>query len=265
MHRKPQPIMQTTTLWDFPSQHYGEGMQGDRHYRGATPSYVIWNLLKRFTNPGDTVLDPMCGSGTTLDVAADLGRKGLGFDLGPVRKDIGLADARHLPVAADSVDFAFVDPPYGTHLKYTGRPECIGELDVDGGYYEAMAEVFAELYRVLKPGGHLGVYVSDSWRADKPFAPIGFELFQRLLAHFSPVDIVAVVRRNRALSQGKGLRQAAPLGVNLQRGFNYLLIVSKASTLPRPPTARRAPPKPLKPINVIPRGKKLRRKKGSRL
>jgi adenine-specific DNA-methyltransferase len=227
MYKKPKLELQSTTLWDYPSQHYGEGMQGDRKYKGATPSYVVWNLLKRYTRSGDTVLDPMCGSGTTLDVCADTGRRGLGFDLQPYRDDIGLADARHLPLKAESVDFVFVDPPYSTHLKYSGLPECIGELDADGGgYYEAMAEVIAEIDRVLRPGRYMALYVSDSWRQDHPFAPIGFELFQILRRHFEPVDIVAVVRHNRTMNKGHWHRSATAGNFYL-RGFNYLFIMKK--------------------------------------
>ena len=78
---KPQLRVQPTTLWEYPSQHYGPGQQGDQKYVGATPSYVIWNLVERYTKPGDLVVDPFCGSGTTLDVAKDTSRKGRGFDL----------------------------------------------------------------------------------------------------------------------------------------------------------------------------------------
>ncbi len=132
MYKKPKLTLQTTTLWDYPSQHYGTEIQGDKHYKGATPSYVIWNLLQRYTKPGDVVLDPMCGSGTTLDVCRDLGRQGIGFDVAPYRKDIRGGDARRLPLDKESVDFIFVDPPYSTHLKYSGHPQCIGELDAAG-------------------------------------------------------------------------------------------------------------------------------------
>jgi len=38
------------------------------------------------------------GSGTTLDVAKDTGRKARGFDLAPFRADIEPADARKLPL-----------------------------------------------------------------------------------------------------------------------------------------------------------------------
>ena len=99
LFQRPELKLQSTTLWEYSSQHYGTGFQGSPRYQGATPSYVIWNLLNRYTKEGDQVVDPMCGSGTTLDVAADLNRKGIGFDLNPKRGDIQKSEARTLPLA----------------------------------------------------------------------------------------------------------------------------------------------------------------------
>lgn len=270
MFKKPPLTLQTTTLWQYPSQHYGTKMQGDRSYKGATPSYVIWNLLKRYTDPDAIVLDPMCGSGTTLDVCKDLGRRGLGFDLQPYRSDIQLADARQLPLGDESVDFVFVDPPYSTHLKYSGRPECIGELAAGSGdYYAAMAEVIAELSRVLKPGSYLGLYVSDSWQKDEAFQPIGFELFAQLRRYFVPVDIVAVVRHNKTMKRDHWHRSAA-FGNYFLRGFNYLFIMRKAASQASGQTEQpkegsspkkqraKAPPAPLP---RLPKGKQPKKKK----
>src|SRR3954464_6033172 len=159
MHFKRPPLrIQPTTLWDYPSQDYGEGQQGKPGYKGATPSYVVWNLLQRYTKPKDLVVDPCAGSGTTLDVARDLDRRALGYDVHPSRKDIFRVDARKLPAElSGKVDFVFIDPPYGTHLDYGDDPRDIGKLDVAQGraYYEAMEHVFREIDRVLKPGGHM--------------------------------------------------------------------------------------------------------------
>jgi len=113
---KPQVAPQVTTLWDYPSQHYGSTEQGSQAYRGATPSYVIWNVLHRYSKQGDRVLDPFCGSGTTLDVCADLGREGIGFDLVSHRENIKQADARSLPLKQASVELVFMDPPYADNL-----------------------------------------------------------------------------------------------------------------------------------------------------
>jgi adenine-specific DNA-methyltransferase len=227
-YKKPLLRLQPTTLWDYPSQHYGEGVQGDPKYKGATPSYIIWNLLQRYTKPGDLVIDPCAGSGTTLDVARDLDRKALGYDVHPTRKDIFRVDARKLPPElAGKADFVFIDPPYSTHLEYGPDPRDIGKLDAAGGkYYEAMEQVIREIHRVLKPGRHMALYVSDSFVKGKGFYPLGFELFAILRKYLEPVDIVSVVRHNKTLEMGN-YRRAAEEGNFFLRGFNYLFIMTK--------------------------------------
>lgn len=225
--KQPKPMIQTTTLWDFPSQHYGDEEQGDGEYAGVTPSFVIWNLLQRYTKPGDTVLDPMCGSGTTIDVCKDLDRKCIAFDLQSTRPEIQKADARRIPVAKESVDFIFMDPPYSTHIKYSGDERCIGELDArGGGYYDSMEEVIASTYRALKDGGYMAVYVQDSFAKGKDFAPLGFELFLRMSALYDPVDIACVIRNNAKLKRNHWHTSAIE-GNFFLRGFNYLFIFRK--------------------------------------
>jgi DNA modification methylase len=257
----PRPPLRplATTLWEYPSQHYdawldndgklhksARPMQGDKAYEGATPSWVIWQLLVRYTREKDLVVDPMCGSGTTLDVARDLARRAVGYDLAPVRPDIFRADARKLPLEDGAADFAFVDPPYSTHINYSDDPACIGKLDAAdsraqgpagpaSGYFGAMSKVIAELHRVLKPRRYMAIYVSDSWRkrahADPGegtgvFMPIGFELFSIAREKFRPVDVVAVARKNEKLDRANW-RKAAVEGNFFLRGFNYLMIFKK--------------------------------------
>ena len=40
----------------------------------------VENLIKQFSEPGDTVLDPFCGTGTVPRVAYQLGRNAMGID-----------------------------------------------------------------------------------------------------------------------------------------------------------------------------------------
>lgn len=235
----------TTTLWDFPSQNYRGGSgpgQGDTDYVGATPSYVIWNLLQRYTRPKWLVVDPMAGSGTTLDVARDLGRRALGYDVQPTRDDIFRVDARELPLEDEKADFVFVDPPYSNHIEYSGRPDCIGTLDARKGpeYYRAMDRVLGEIHRVLKPNRHMALYICDSARKGRPLEPLGFEIYSRLRRWFVTVDIVAVVRHNRTLKRGRW-HEAAADGNFFLRGFNYLFIMYKEPR--RPKSGRRNAPK----------------------
>ncbi|GHV23692.1 hypothetical protein AGMMS49959_17570 [Planctomycetales bacterium] len=225
--RKQNLSPQVTTLWDFPSQNYGAGKQGDSHYAGATPSYIIWNLLHRYTNEKALVVDPMCGSGTTLDVARDLNRRALGYDLAPTRPDIFRCDARKLPLEDAKADFVFIDPPYSDHLTYSADRRCIGKLSAaTPAYYEAMELVIKEIARVLRPDRYWALYVGDSFVKDKFFAPIGFELFGIMRRYCTPVDIVAVTRHNQTLQMGN-YRRAAAEGNFFLRGFNYLFIMKK--------------------------------------
>ncbi len=230
MQKKPDLKLQTTTLWEYPSQHYGDTEQGSKDYVGATPSFIVWNLLERFTRKNDLIVDPMCGSGTTLDVARDLGRRALGYDVAPFRKDIFRADARKIPLEDAKADFVFVDPPYSTHIDYSDDPACIGKLDaLSPEYYAAMEQAIKEIHRILRPKRYMGLYVCDSWRNKKPFARIGFRLFAILEKYFDPVDVVAVVRHNKSLKR-RHWHTEAIAGNYFLRGFNYLFIMKKAET-----------------------------------
>ncbi len=217
--------LQTTTLWYHPSQqHDPERVFGNPRYEGRTPSYVIWNLLERYTREGDRVVDPFCGGGTSIDVAAHLGREGYGFDIAPSRDDIVQADARKLPIEDDWADFVFMDPPYSTHIEYSDHPDCIGKLDAfEAEYLDAMDAAFAEAQRVLKDRRFLAVYVSDTFKKKRGFIGLGAELYVLLKRRFRPVDHVAVVRGNRKLEKPRFHKTAAEDNFYL-RGFNHLLI-----------------------------------------
>jgi DNA modification methylase len=54
----------------------------------AFPEEIPRRLIKLFTMVGETVLDPFLGSGTTLKVARELGRKGIGYEIDLELKDV---------------------------------------------------------------------------------------------------------------------------------------------------------------------------------
>ncbi len=239
MLKKPPLSLQTTTLWEYPSQDYGPNIHGDQHYRGASPAWVIWNLLQRYTRPGDLVVDPMAGSGTTLDVARELERRALGYDVNVTRPDVFHVDARKLPLEDAKADFVFVDPPYSRHIEYSDDPRCIGKLTArEDEYFASMRQVIAEIFRVMKDRRYMALYVSDSYQKGKgqEFVPIGFELFSILRQYFKPIDIVSVVRHNAKLKQGHW-HKAAVEGNFFLRGFNYLFIMKKELDSVAPPAA----------------------------
>ena len=50
-------------------------------YPTQKPVALLERIVKASSNPGDTVLDPFCGCGTTIDAAEKLGRKWIGIDV----------------------------------------------------------------------------------------------------------------------------------------------------------------------------------------
>lgn len=221
-----KPPLQTTTLWDYPKQSYGKRPKGNNKYPGVTPAFIIWNLLQRYTKPGDLVLDPMAGSGTTLDVCEEEGRRCIGYDICPAHPKVIQNDARRLPLPDESVDMVFIDSPYGDNEKYNDHPDNIGRISAeDERFYDELETVAKECYRVLKPGKVLAWLIGDQW-VKRRFTPVGFILYQRLCKYFETVDIVCVVRRNQTSNTRVWHYRAARFNFYL-RGFKYLFIMRK--------------------------------------
>ncbi len=223
------PIIESTTFWDFPKQSYGLTPKGDNKYPGVTPALIIYNMIWRYTEPGDLVVDPMAGSGTTLDVCKAEKRKCICYDIAPTRPEIIQNDSRKIPLDDNSVDMIFIDSPYGDNIKYNDHPDCIGKISCESEeFYNELEKVMKECHRILKPGKVLGWLIGDQW-VKKKFTPVGFIVYQRLCKYFEPVDIICVARRGQASHTSIWHNRARRFNFFL-RGFKYLLIMKKSSS-----------------------------------
>ena len=123
-----------TTVWSFPDRGKWATHQGD--FPGNWAPQIPRNLLLRYSKEGDTVLDPMVGSGTTLVECKLLNRNVIGYDINPahvkIAKDrldfkateaeikVELGDARNLlKIKDDSMDFILTHPPYANIIEYS--------------------------------------------------------------------------------------------------------------------------------------------------
>lgn len=221
-----KPFLEATTLWDYPRQSYGKTPKGNNKFQGVTPAFIIWNLVQRYTKPGDLVVDPMAGSGTTVDVCKEEGREVKGFDISPKHPEVARNDARHIPLPDESVDLVFIDSPYGDNVKYSDDPDNIGNISAeDDRFYDELEKVAKEIYRILKPGKVMGWLIGDQW-VKKNFTPVGFRIYNRLAKYFDTVDIVCVVRRGQSSNTGIWAYRAKKFNFFL-RGFKYLFIMRK--------------------------------------
>lgn len=225
-HNDDRPRMESTTLWDYPKQSYGKIQKGSNKYAGVTPAFIIYNMVRRYTDPGDLVLDPMAGSGTTIDVCKEEGRKCIAYDISPTRPDIAQNDARKIPLKDNSVDMIFIDSPYGDNIDYNDHPGNIGKISAESEeFYKALDEVISECHRVLRPGKALGWLIGDQW-VKKKFTPVGLKIYEQLSRHLETVDIVCVARRSQASNTGIWHNRALRFNFYL-RGFKYLFIMRK--------------------------------------
>jgi len=219
--------LEAYTTWDFPSQSAGHPDAGDASFNGVTPAGCAANLVRRYTCPGELVVDPMAGSGTIGDVARALGRRAVSFDLAPRRPHILRADARSWPLSAQTAALAVIDSPYSDNVVYSPDSRCLGRISCrDGRFYEEMAKVAAEAHRMLRPGGILGWIIADEYRGGV-YTPVGFRLLGVLERLFDPIDTVVLVRHHD--------RSASPMWEHRARRFNFFLRGFKFLLLLRKP------------------------------
>ena len=71
--------LETNTVWAFPDR--GKWATHDAKYRGNWSPYIPRNIILRYSEVGDTVLDQFVGGGTTAVEAKLTGRNFIGIDI----------------------------------------------------------------------------------------------------------------------------------------------------------------------------------------
>jgi DNA modification methylase len=117
-------------------------------YPTQKPEALLNRIISVSSSPGDVVLDPFCGCGTTVAVAERLGRKWLGIDISPTAMEIMRRrlwnQARVVPTIYNMPDdeaalrqlrpFEFqnwvVNAVNGTH-----SPRRTGDMGIDGFWF----------------------------------------------------------------------------------------------------------------------------------
>jgi len=69
----------TKQIWNIPIPGRGDVAFGK--HAAIMPEEIVRRCVRLYSFIGDTVLDPFAGSGTTLKVAADLGRNYIGYEI----------------------------------------------------------------------------------------------------------------------------------------------------------------------------------------
>lgn len=194
---------ETTTVWSYKQR--GKWATHDGRYRGNWSPYIPRNVILKYSQPGDVVLDYFVGGGTTAVEAKLLGRKCIAKDINPacvaltkeninfnppqaLLKDnpifeptIYTGDARDLSEIEDNtIDLICAHSPYAGIISYSSKVEGdLSQLSIEE-FLKEMEKVAQESYRVLKPGRKCAILIGDT-RKRKHVIPIGFQTIKVFL------------------------------------------------------------------------------------
>ena len=183
--------LEMTTHWSFPKRG-----DWDAKWRGNWSPYIPRNIILRYSQEGDLVLDQFAGGGTTLveakllnrdiigidinDVALERCREKTAFDYEPAKGNVYInkGDARHLDsIPDDSIDLICTHPPYADIIKYSDDIDGdLSQLKVKD-FLEQMKPVAEESYRVLKKGKFCAILMGDT-RQKGCMIPMSFDVMK---------------------------------------------------------------------------------------
>jgi tRNA G10 N-methylase Trm11 len=159
----------------FERSELPDGPGGD-HVR--TPEPLVERVVERFTDPGDVVVDPFAGFGTTLVVAGDVGREPYGVERDPERaawirdrltgQDPGsrvlTGDVRRVELdALPAADLCLTSPPY---MGRTAGPDPFagyesGTETTYEAYLRDVERAFGRVAETMAPGSRVVVDVAN--------------------------------------------------------------------------------------------------------
>ena len=173
---------------------------GDNSYHGNFVPQIPSDLIRRFTQSDDVVLEPFMGSGTTLYECERLNRKYIGFDINSGIIDLvkrkmvcGYTDFRihNMDAASKAVDNAIkrdlrdygrmdadlmiAHPPYFDIIKFTEHECDLSNARSLDEFLKMFKAVISKLLPYVRNNGHIAIVAGDLYR-NSEVIPLGFML-----------------------------------------------------------------------------------------
>jgi DNA modification methylase len=161
------------------------GVTEDVHFTESLAAAVI----EEYSQPGDVVLDPFAGFGTTPWIATRMGRRAVAVELLDERAsfirqrlhggaEVITGDARQLgSLVGGPVDLCLTSPPYMTVAGHPQNP-LTGYATADGDYPTYLGEltaVFREVAELLCAGGYAVLNAANLVTADA-ITPLAWDI-----------------------------------------------------------------------------------------
>lgn len=165
---------------------------GDNSFHGRFHPAIPWVAMRRFTKRGEVVWDPFAGSGTTIDVGRELGRRVIANDLHTTRDDI-LQQDTCLWCPGEYVDLVIMHPPYMNAINYKSK---LSDTSNVKDFIDLLLPCMYHVDLALKSGRVLVVVIGEVWvngtLVPLEYAvhqmitgvPYGYRLFGRIVKDF---------------------------------------------------------------------------------
>lgn len=196
------------SLWIIGPRAKGGKRSND--YHGNFAPQIPNQMIQRYTEPGDTVIDLFMGSGTTLFEAETLHRNFIGFDINqdiidevkskmdpssPIKYEINNCNVTNTVLFnqameksmkmignKNKVDLLMVHPPYWDIIKFTDRKEDMSNISELTEFLEKFNDAMANGYKYLKKKGYFVIVCGDLYR-DGEVVPLAFDLMSEVKKH----------------------------------------------------------------------------------
>lgn len=229
LHELEEQGIYIGSVWSFDKR---ADYAGDGKYHGNSIPQVVENAVLLYTKEGETVLDPMAGSGTTVTVCKMLKRRCIAMDIQPENTTGGVlhGDAMHVSqiLHGELVDMIFWHPPYWNMVVYSHEHGDISNTTWPG-FIDACHNLLAEFYKVLKIGGHIIILSGDKVQGGE-FYPVS-----RTLANMAEsigfvdrgVAIKTTINSTSQIVKGKTIWAELAYTNNLKVSHDTINIFSK--------------------------------------
>lgn len=166
-----------TSILSFPER----GPWGKSNWRGNCSGYVYKELFE-FIKPSH-FCDPMVGSGTSIEVARDMGIEAVGLDL---HMGFNILRDSILDRLGRETDFCCSHPPYGNMVQYSGRvwgsephPDDLSLCTDDEDFHQKLQAALLNQREATKVGGVYGTIIGD-WRRNGVYTSYQAECIARM-------------------------------------------------------------------------------------
>lgn len=163
------------------------------------PEELVEYFLQEFTSPGDVVLDPFMGFGTTLLVAERLDRVcyGVEFDENRWKYVQSIVTHPERAIHGDStklqdldlpeISFSITSPPYmGKHHKENPFTAYSTKFEGYPKYLDTIRDIYAQLGTTLKPNGRALIEVANLKHEDGVLTTLAWDIAREVskVLHF---------------------------------------------------------------------------------